>query len=295
MTLSIRHYVIIFTSIITLLTAAFIYTVNSNINNSHEKIIRSQSAAATRELNKAIELMTENIKKSAQQLASWEEVKQQINNPGIFAYWYSVRFKKYAFDLQKHTLDFMIYDASGNALSLLDDINLPTKTETEDITGFQFRITSHYQLIYIIPVYSEKNAQTIIGFISSRINFVPLLRSIVHYQFIDPESLQVKVSREKQYRTALSSEDFKYNLHQSTHLSILENQFTSSLLGMVFFLVVPVIILFVAIIFLIGRPVKDVATYINTPTCQHRTAALLVSGSLNCWQFMTKSRNTATN
>lgn len=263
MSLSIRQYIIIFSVLIALLTSFFIYKIKFNLNENQYKIELSQKKSAHKELQKAIDLTFKKIKIYATELSQWQEVKQQINNPEIFAYWYNVRLKKHAYDLQKNTIELMIYNINGNALSKLDDNTLPYSIDINNINGFLFRVTGPEELIYIMPVYNEKSDKTIIGFISSRLEFITILKSVIHFQYLDPETLTIDMDDEIIIRDKLTSSDFVYNLNKSEEIEILENQINNSLNDLVMFIALPTIIIFMIIIYLIGRPIQDVVLYIE--------------------------------
>jgi len=273
MTLSIRQFIIVFTIFIAFLTSAFIYKIQFNLDETQKKIELSEKESASDELQKAIEATINNIKKSAKELSQWQEVKQQINNPEIFAYWYSSRFKKHAYDLQKHTSELMIYNIDGNALSQLDDNTLPYKINIQNIDGFSFHIIND-ELIYIEPVHSSSEKEKVIGFISTRLKYLPLLRTTIHFQHILPETLNIRFDK-KSIFNEITHTDFSYQLHKTEHLESLKTQIKDSFIELAIYIAIPTIILFITIIFLIGRPVHDVALYIDrlrkTPDTLHET------------------------
>jgi len=274
MTLSIRQFIIVITIFIAFLTSAFIYKIQFNLDETQKNIELSEKESAADELQKAIEATINNIKKSAKELSQWQEVKQQINNPEIFAYWYSSRFKKHAYDLQKHTSELMIYNINGNALSKLDDNTLPYKIDIQNINDFSFHIIKD-ELIYIEPVHSTADAEKIIGFISTRLKYLSLLRTTIHFQHILPDTLKIRFDKKSIFNT-LTHTDFSYQLHKTEHLELLKTQTKDSFVELVIFIAIPTIILFIAIIFLIGSPVHDVALYIDrlrqTPDILHETS-----------------------
>jgi len=138
MLLSVKQYAIFFALFITILVSTLGFKISENIEDTRQIIEESQKNAAVVELEHAISFTLDNIKKSADSLSRWQEVKQQIHNPDIFAYWYSVRFKKYAFDLQKFTQELMIYDVNGEALDSLVGNSLPYEIDISRVDTFLF-------------------------------------------------------------------------------------------------------------------------------------------------------------
>ncbi|RDH84878.1 MAG: hypothetical protein DIZ80_05280 [endosymbiont of Galathealinum brachiosum] len=264
MLLSIKQYAIIFTLFIVFLITVFTYQISRNIEEAGIKIDKSQEASSTTELEHSIQLTVENIKQSANELSQWEEVTQQINSPEIFAYWYNVRFKKSAFDLQKYTVDLMIYDVDGKALEKLDDNTLPFEIKIEGIDAIKFRFVNDQDVIYILPVYSTDESRSVIGYVSTQIKFIPLLKSLSNFQFVKSDSIQFIIQDQFGFYDSLNTEQFLYVTRKPEGLLRLENQIQESIIQLVFIIIIPTLILFSALVFIVAVPMKDITNYINT-------------------------------
>ncbi|MCK4705230.1 MAG: PAS domain S-box protein, partial [Gammaproteobacteria bacterium] len=263
MLLSVKQYAILFVLFFVILVSVFSYQINSNIENTRHKIDASQRAAAKTELEHSIILTLENIKQSANKLSHWQEVRQQIENPEIFAYWYSVRFKEYAFDLQEHTLDLMIYDINGKALARLDDSTLPYEIQAENSDSISFQIASSNNILYISPVYIDEKKQSIIGYLGARIQFLPLLKSLSNFQFIELGTLRLHTDKIGHLFNTFSTAQFSYDLHKSEGMIELETQIQESITELAFIIIISTILLYVALVFIIGIPMQDITSYIN--------------------------------
>ena len=263
MSLSIRQFTVYFTLFIIILGTGFFYQIHSKIDATQASIQASEISAASEELTNAISITLNNVIKSAKKLSQWQEVKQQIQNPEIFAYWYSVRFKQLAHDLQQYTSDFMLYDSKGNALTRLDNNSLPYTINPANITGFRFKIISQDQIIYIIPVFSETDKGSVAGYLSTKLNLLLLLKSVGHLQYIELDSLSLKTLNKPANLSTLTPDNFSYKLHKSHEISSLENLISESITDIVLIIILPSLLLLVSILFLIGKPVRSVVTYIN--------------------------------
>ncbi len=263
MLLSARQYAILFGLLIAILVTAFAYQISINLENTRQKIEASQKNAAINELKHAIALTVDNIRQSAVNLSQWQEVKQQLNNPNIFAYWYTVRFKKLAFDLQKYTQDLMIYDVYGRALARLDDNSLPYEIDIQGIDDFCFRIINDSDILYISPVYSDEKKATIIGYLGSRLQLLPLLKSLSHFQYIELDTLTLQTENSGSFNNILKAEHFFYRLHKSEGILILEAQLRESLINLLLIIIIPTMIVYITLVFIISIPVKDINKYIN--------------------------------
>jgi len=258
MLLSIKQYITLFAIITAILTSVFIYKIETSFSKNKEIILESKTNSATDELQQAINLTLESVKNSSRTLSNWQEVKQQINNPDVFHYWYNVRFKNYSFDLKKHTKDFIIYNTNGKALSKTSD-SLPQQIDINNITDYTFQVASTTEIISIEPVYEKSS---IIGYISIRIDLISILVKTIHFQYISPETLIISSKHDKLIST-LDTADFHYKLHESKNLEILEKQISETLIELVIFILFPIIIFFIVIIFLIARPIEKIAIYID--------------------------------
>lgn len=258
MLLSIKQYITLFAIITAILASIFIYKIDTSFSKNRAIILESKTNSATDELQQAINLTLKSVKNSSRTLSDWQEVKQQINNPDVFHYWYNVRFKNYTFDLKKHTKDFIIYNKNGIALSKINE-NLPQQISTKNITDYTFRVASNTEIISIEPVYEKLS---IIGYISIRIDLISILVKTIHFQYISPETLSI-TSKNNKFINSLDTSDFYYKLHESKNLELLEKQISETLIELVIFILFPIIILFIVIIFLIARPIEKIAIYID--------------------------------
>lgn len=263
MLLTIRQYTLLFTILIIILVSAFAYNINYNLKLARANILASQQESAASEIEHAIAASMENIRTSAEELSQWQEVKQQISNPEIFAYWYNVRLRRAAFDLQKFTLDLMIYDNNGRALTILDDNTLPYQISTDNISDFTLVITGHNNIVYITPVYSEEDPGTVIGYLSSRLQLLPLILSQSQFQHIIPESLALDSDYIGSMLPALTSEHFSYQLRKAEGFQILEKQMEYAILKLIVIIIVPAIILYIAMAFIVGIPIQEIDNYIH--------------------------------
>lgn len=264
MLLSIRQYAIIFAFIIICLILAFSYEINSNLNKTQQEIENSQKKSAETELKHAIDLTFKNIQNSATTLSQWQEVRQQIKNPEIFAYWYSVRFKQLAFELQKHTSDLMLYDITGKALTKLNNSILPYSIDINGIDKLTFRIINPQEIIYISPIFNTNEDKQVIGYISTQLKTISLLKTLSPFHYIEPDSLVFKNTNNNQYINNLTPEMFYYKLHKTEGIILLEKQMRSSLINLILVILIPTLLLYVAIIYIVGIPMKEVEKYIDT-------------------------------
>lgn len=263
MLLSVRQYVVLFGVIIIFIVSTFALYINNGLDETHKKIELSQKESAVFDLESAIYVALKNVRESSKGIAEWQEVKQQLNNPEIFAYWYNVRFKKTVFDLQKYTLDLMIYDLNGEALAKLDDNNLPYKINVAEVESFIFKIANENEIIYIAPIYESTKTKTIVGYLSSRLEFMPILKSLGVFRYIQIDSIKFIVPKNNQFSSDLYPKDFIYKISKGEEVFILEKQMRSSIVELILVIGIPAILLIIALAVLVGIPINEINQYIN--------------------------------
>ncbi len=263
MNFSLKQYAAIFTLVSILLALLLTYQVSSNIKQTREAIDRTNQESAKSELEHSIELTLENIELSTIKITQWQEVQQQINNPEIFAYWYNVRLKQTALELQDHTIDLMIYDKSGTALAKLNDNTLPFKINTKNSSNIYYLIDTENTVICTLPIYESGSNEVIIGYLSTRIDFLSILKSLNPFQYIKPNSLRLipKTTEITQHNLTIS--DFIYELNKPQGINLIEEQIKKSIITLVVILIIPIILLYLALVFIIGIPVNELIKYIN--------------------------------
>lgn len=263
MILSVKQYAVLFALLITLLVSAFTYQISTKLDTTRQQIEASQKSTAKNELQHAVALTMGNIRQSVDKLSQWQEVKQQLDNPDIFAYWYTVRFKKFSFDLHKYTQELMIYDVNGKALDRLNNNVLPSSIDIKSAAEFCFRILNGREIITISPVYKEGKNGFITGYLSTRIQLLPLLKSLSPFQYIELGTLQLHTEDPALFITKLQADHFSYDLHKAEGIVVLEAQMRESLIELLFIIVIPIMVLFAVLIFFIGIPIKEIDNYIN--------------------------------
>ena len=85
MLLSVKQYAVLIVLFIAFLVSVFAYQITTKLDNTRHKIEVSQQQSSLNELQNAITFTLDNIRQSTDNLSQWQEVRQQIDNPDIFA------------------------------------------------------------------------------------------------------------------------------------------------------------------------------------------------------------------
>ena len=116
MSLSIKQFAALLIILLTMLVAAFAYQVHDNLTQSRQLIEKSNEQQARNELENTVSIMLRMVRQSAQELSSWQEIKQQINNPDFFDLLKSAG-RIETIHTQETTLENIFIEVTGQELS----------------------------------------------------------------------------------------------------------------------------------------------------------------------------------
>lgn len=264
MPLSIKQYVFIIALIVILLFSLFAYKINSNLEQTRQLINSTQKTTAQHELENAIESAIDRIKASSTKLTQWEEIKQQIHEPHIFTYWYTNRLAQTQYELKHYTSELMIYNGNGNALAKIEGNILPHNINISNIDDLLLTVSSDRDISYISPIYDNEDDRNIIGYLSARLQLLPLLNSFSNFLHIEPDTLVLNSENITHQFNALTPELFSYDLRRGEGISMLETQMQKSIIELVLIVVIPTLFLYALLVYVIGIPLNGINNYINS-------------------------------
>ncbi|MFW2371646.1 MAG: two-component system sensor histidine kinase NtrB, partial [Gammaproteobacteria bacterium] len=263
MLLSIKQYAFIFALFAIFLFLVFSYKLNKNLEQTRQFIDISQKATAENELKSAVDLTNGRIKTSSKKLTQWEEIKQQINEPHIFTYWYSSRLAQTPYELKQYTKDLMIYDENGSALAMIENNTLPYHININNIYELTFTVSSDRDVTYTSPIYDDDENKNIIGFLSARLQLLPLLNAFSNFIHIEPDTLALNSKYITKNFREINPQLFSYELHRDEGILMLETQMRKSAIELILIVVIPTLFLYALFIYIIGIPLNFISKYIN--------------------------------
>ena len=126
--ISISVFTTIFVAIFLFLLFVFGRIAYQEINDLDGKFHYAAESRAKEEIERALKNTIAHIQQQTQQLAEWEEVGQQLNNPNLYSYWYRHRAKTNNY-ISDYTIDIAIYGPGGKMLSYIDTALLPLQMD----------------------------------------------------------------------------------------------------------------------------------------------------------------------
>ncbi|MES9892101.1 MAG: GGDEF domain-containing protein, partial [Candidatus Thiodiazotropha sp.] len=231
------------------------------IANEHSAAVEIESA-----LSEAISLSKEKTR----QLAAWEEVGQQLNNPTFYSYWYQYRAKNIE-HVSAYTLDVAIYDLHGNVLAPMDTSILPQKIDTDGI-GHYIQVYNFEPLIVvIIPVMESLNGKKL-GYLATLNNLFPILKGFSHFNHIDQSSIRVTIDEIDMISSRSLLENIDYRLTSAPYAQAIKPVVKQSLLQLAGTALILTLLIFPLAACLVNRPILQISQQIDQLQSSPRTA-----------------------
>jgi len=178
------------------------------------------AAAAQMEFERAVENTLAQVAGLAEQIASWDEVRQQLDAPTYYTYWRDNRATAQGL-WPSYVRGVELYNAHGDLLSS-DAAKLPSRLPAGQ--DAQLIVTRDGQLCMLrfAEVVEPGDAlATPLGSVGLRVDFLSALRQLHRFTYIDPESLRLKPGYEGVYPTSMTVEMLSYQSRQAAWMSIL--------------------------------------------------------------------------
>ena len=178
------------------------------------------AAAAQLEFERAVENTLAQVAGLAEQIASWDEVRQQLDAPTYYTYWRDNRATAQGL-WPIYVRGVELYDARGDLLSN-DAAKLPPRLPARQ--DAQLIVTKDGQLCMLrfAEVVEPGDALTTPpGSVGLRVDFLSALRNLHRFTYIDPESLLLKPGYEGVYPSSMAVEMVSFQSRQAAWISVL--------------------------------------------------------------------------
>lgn len=262
MTLSIRQYAFFFTLLTVMMIGAYTYYSYQEFNETRTVIRDSQRQAAASELARRITLVNIDLAAKTEDFSSWDETRQQLDNPQFFSYWYKFRLQESLHPLRLLTLDIMLYDRNGLALAQLEQNRLPqslSRLPQEQA----LHLAAEDQQIYIQAITGNDAEAGPLGYVAAAIDIRQLLRQDAHFYYLLPESLAIRPALLGEYLQAIEPEIFTYSVSTPAEIGLLEGYLAEALTKLVVMVFVPVLMLYFLLVFIVSVPINGITRFIQ--------------------------------
>jgi diguanylate cyclase (GGDEF)-like protein len=155
-----------------------------------QQVAEQATIHAENELTQAIETSLRQVRFELKQLAQWDDIHQQLDQPSYYYYWHQQRLKQSGhFKPYYHQLE--LYNADGEKLTALNSLQpnvLPTQlTEANHYIAAPFTNQEFY--VQYEPVYQRSNPEKILGYVAIAVNFYQLLSALNQFYYLDFKNL----------------------------------------------------------------------------------------------------------
>ena len=167
------------------------------------------AVAAQMEFERAVENTLAQVAGLAEQIASWDEVRQQLDAPTYYTYWRDNRATAQGL-WPSYVRGVELYNAQGNLLSQ-DAAKLPPRLpQGQDAQLFVTKEGDLCMLRFAEVLEPGDALAPPIGSVGLRVDFLSALRQLHRFTYIDPESLRLKPGYEGVYPTSMAVEMLSY-------------------------------------------------------------------------------------
>ena len=154
---------------------------------------QSNRAAARSEVAAAVERLLRRTENEAEQLAQWDETRQQLVHPEYYPYWRDQRVYESGILPSRH-VKTALYGAGGHLLAPSSSgpafpPRLPAGLARHDMTSWLSNEDGVIMLYLAYPVYSHGVQQALLGTGLLRLDFMPELLRREEFRFADRDSI----------------------------------------------------------------------------------------------------------
>ena len=262
MSLSIRQYALLFVLLTLMMIVGFTYRSYVEFEDTRTKLNQSQAEAAKKELAHTLSQSLKSLRKKTQNFTAWDEVHQQLDNPAYFAYWYNVRLSQTGQELTQLISDIMIYDSEGKALAELNTNTLPVTLDNRNQKEI-FYLDNQKSQVYTVPIYDQQKTAKLAGALSVRLNLLDILRHQTNFYYLQPTSLFLKKAYLGKHLESVDSSIIQFETVKTAEILQLEEQLRSSIIQMILLVILPAIILYGLLVYIVSAPINSISNYLD--------------------------------
>lgn len=239
------------------------------ISLQKDQFIQTQKAQARHDIKKSLIALQQNLESITDSYARWEEVRQQLANPGFYQYWRDIRIKGFNFYIDE-IVNIELYDTQLNSVSNAPAFLFPTSTTP--IEGSHIALEGDVVFLYVhrhvlIPFSNNKK----MGSILIKFNVLPALKRLHPVDTVDMDTLEFNISAGYTGSLERLSESVNYEPQVNEKLNTLLKSYTSSIVQLGILVGIIAIVMLGVFTYLIIRPIRLIVskihglTYLNEP------------------------------
>ena len=252
---SLKTYTLLFLGLGLLVLTALGWHMLDRLHTIEQTQQQESAAAAQLEFERAVENTLAQISTLAEQIASWDEVRQQLAAPTYYTYWRDNRATAQGV-WPVYVRGVELYNAQGELLSNMN-ANLPLRLPVGQ--DAQMVVTSDGRLCmlrFTEVVEPDDELRNVLGHVGLRLDFLSALRNLHRFAYLDPASLVIKPGYEGVYPTSMALEMIDYRSLQATWVSALPSLVRQTLVQFMVAFLMLIALHYLLVTQLFSRPLR---------------------------------------
>lgn len=192
----ISHYALALFLVLVVALGIFAAFVLHDTARLREAVARSDEKLARQELEEAILLLERQAEGIARALESWDEARQQLENPAYYAYWRSTRALGAGVVPASEAIDGIeLYDRHGVSLATAaaGEDAMPSRISPDELQPFLRHEDGHDHLYFFYPFHADATKGLLrLGYVGIKLDFQQGLGQLRKFRYVDMLSVHVE-------------------------------------------------------------------------------------------------------
>ena len=259
--LSIPLYASLFSGLFLLILSIFGLLTYREVMMLEASFQSASHSKAGAEIDQAILAVSQDIDRHTQEFADWEEVRQQLQNPIFYAYWYRHRAINLNI-LPEYVIDVAVYGDTGRVLAKNDAAKLPDRIDIRDLKSRILVQGGTPRIISVAPVMIPPESEPS-GYIALLSEFYPEFFHLGRFNHINQKSILFRFADQEQITWSTLPTRIQYLLLNDPLAEALKEVMGQAVFRLAVMLAVFTMILFPLAAWLIGRPIRLISQHID--------------------------------
>lgn len=258
--LSISNIALLFLALVfTLFTAVGFYGLNS-IETARNNIREQNRLEAINELEQAIRHTIETTESLSTEIAQWDELFQQIENPAYYSYWHNHRL--FTSDhLPQYISSAELFGANGDALAILSGSKFAHHIDIQHLPNVIKISNQNATVEYFLPIKRSIHS-AVEGYLGLQFPLLSALLSLNRFSHI--EMVGLKPSLPDQILSInRATEFFTFEIITSPEAENMMDIIQSSVIQLATIVGVLCMLFYFLVVYLLGKPLVSISEYID--------------------------------
>ncbi len=261
-TLSISSYALIFLFFVATFFIGIGIYAYSSLENTRSNIHENDRLAANEELHQAIEYIVSSVSVISVQVSNWDEIFQQLENPAYYSYWRKYRLLN-ADILPDYIEAAEVFDRNGSALASLSDSLFPVHIDVNSLQPMLDIKEQSASLIVYLPINRLVGNAHIVGYLGIRIPLLGTLLSQYRFRFIDPATLHISSTINRQLKLSDAETVLNFQVMSSPEAESMMEIMKVTVIQLAAIVGILCLNFYFLMVYLLGKPLVEVSEYID--------------------------------